>query len=178
MFETSLDPLRLALAASSLALAILAITSGLRARRPARALAGGAVLAGVLWWIYFATFPTAVGSRGDAEIAALVVSYVSMVLGMTAHYVYAKAEKGETTLRIEWMPFLMPILASPIVFIPLVSIAGEVGTDGGLFSRARLMVYLVAFQNGFFWKHFFDQRRPALPTPPVLHSGNRPVPGV
>ena len=173
MFETTLDPLRIALAASSLALAILAITSGLRARRPSRALAGSAVLAGVLWWIYVASFPSTVGSRGDAETAALVVSYVAMVLGMAAHYVYAKAEKGETTLKIEWMPFLMPILASPIVFIPLVSIAGEVGTDGSLFSSARMMVYLVAFQNGFFWKHFFDQRRPALPTPTLMPSESR-----
>lgn len=175
MMETILDPLRLALATSSLALAMLAVTSGLRARRPARALAGG-VLAVLLWWIYVATFPTAIGSRGDAETAALVVSYVAMVLGMAAHYVYAKAEAGETTLRIEWMPFLMPILASPIVFIPLVTIAGEVGTDGSLFSRARLMVYLVAFQNGFFWKHFFDQRRHAISTPPVLRPDSRPVP--
>jgi hypothetical protein len=160
---TSLDPLRLALAASSVALAFLVIVSGLRARHVVRALVGAAVLGTVLWWIYFATFPPAGRGRGDGESAALVISYVSMVIGMIAHYVYAKAEKGETTLRIEWMPFLMPILASPIVFIPLVSIAGEVSSTGGLFERARLMVYLVAFQNGFFWKHFFDQRRVAAP---------------
>jgi hypothetical protein len=29
------------------------------------------------------------------------------------------------------------------------------------------MVYLVAFQNGFFWKSFFEQRR-AAPAAPAL----------
>jgi hypothetical protein len=165
MFDTDSDPLRLALAGSSALLAALVIGSGLRGRRPARTLIGGSVLALLLWWIYSITFPTTVSTRGDGETPTLVVSYIAMVLGMIAHYVYAKAERGETKLTLEWMPFLMPILASPIVFIPLVSIAGEVGTAGGIFTRARLMVYLVAFQNGFFWKYFFDERRSALPGP-------------
>ncbi len=155
----ALEPLRLALAGSCVALAALVIVSGFRASRPARALTGAVVLAAVLLWIYVATFPPVGRSRGSGETAALIISYVSMVLGMMAHYVYAKAERGDTRLTIEWLPFLMPILASPIVFIPLVSIAGEVSSTGDIFERAKLMVYLVAFQNGFFWKHFFDQRR-------------------
>jgi hypothetical protein len=36
------------------------------------------------------------------------------------------------------------------------------GGTGGAFTRAKLMVYLVAFQNGFFWKKLFEQRRRAL----------------
>jgi hypothetical protein len=55
----------------------------------------------------------------------------------------------------------MPILASPIVFIPLLTIAGEVNAPG-ILSRAKLMVYFVAFQNGFFWKSFFEQRRQVI----------------
>jgi len=156
---TALEPLRLALAGSCVALAALVIVSGFRASRPVRALTGSVVLAAVLWWIYVATFPPVGRSRGSGETAALIISYVSMVLGMMAHYVYAKAERGDTRLTIEWLPFLMPILAARIVFIPLVSIAGEVSSTGDIFERAKLMVYLVAFQNGFFWKHFFDQRR-------------------
>jgi hypothetical protein len=159
MPSAALEPLRLALAGSCVALAALVIVSGFRASRPVRALTGAVVLAVALWWVYVVTFPPAGGSRGSGETAALVISYVSMVLGMMAHYVYAKAERGDTRLTIEWLPFLMPILASPIVFIPLVSIAGEVSSTGDVFERAKLMVYLVAFQNGFFWKHFFDQRR-------------------
>jgi hypothetical protein len=56
------------------------------------------------------------------------------------------------------MPFLMPIFASPIVFIPLLTLTSEVAM-GGAFTRPKLMVYLVAFQNGFFWKSFFEQRK-------------------
>lgn len=160
MFNSGFDPLQFLLAASSVGVSAFVVVSALRARRPMRLLVLGVALVCALWGIYFLTFPvTTARSRGDAETAALVISYISMVLGMMAHYVYAKAEKGDTKLTIEWMPFLMPVLASPIVFIPLVSIAGEVGATGGLFARAKLMVYLVAFQNGFFWKHFFDQRK-------------------
>ena len=54
---------------------------------------------------------------------------------------------------------LRRVQANKVVFIPLVSIAGDVSSTGGIFERAKMMVYLVAFQNGFFWKHFFDQRR-------------------
>ena len=160
MFDIALEPVRLLLAASSVAVSGFVVWSALRARRPVRALIAGAALVCVLGAIYLLAFPSSARTRGDAETAALVVSYIAMVLGMAAHYIYAKAEKGETRLTIEWMRFLMPILASPIVFIPLVSIAGEVGSTGHLFERAKVMVYLVAFQNGFFWKHFFDQRRP------------------
>lgn len=160
MLDLTLDPIRSLLVASSAALSGFVVWSVLRAGRPGRALVAGAALVCVLGAIYLLAFPSSARTRGDAETAALVVSYIAMVLGMMAHYIYAKAEKGETRLTIEWMRFLMPILASPIVFIPLVSIAGEVGSTGHLFERAKVMVYLVAFQNGFFWKHFFDQRRP------------------
>jgi len=73
-------------------------------------------------------------------------------------YVYAQAEKGQERLTFAPMTFLMPILASPIVFIPLLTIAAEVNSPG-ILSQSKLMVYLVAFQNGFFWKSFFEQRR-------------------
>jgi hypothetical protein len=173
MFDPAFDPIRLLLAVSSIAVAAFVVVSALRARRPVRALIAAAALMCVLGGIYVLTFPTTIGrTRGEAESGPLVVSYIAMVLGMMAHYVYAKAEKGETRLTIEWMRFVMPILASPIVFIPLVSIAGEVGATGHLFERAKVMVYLVAFQNGFFWKHFFDQRRPGATAPDAVVTGD------
>ena len=169
MPDSNIDPLRLILAGSSAALAAFVILSGLRLQKPLRTLIGGAVLCGGLWIVYSITFPSEAISRGDRETPTLVLSYVAMVLGMMAQYVYAKSERGETKLNLEWMPFVTPILASPIVFIPLVSIAGEVST-GDLFSRARVMVYLVAFQNGFFWKQFLEQRRStgAAALPPTV----------
>jgi hypothetical protein len=169
MPDTELDLARLALALSCAAVAAVAVAVSLRARRRVRALATAAFLTTALWWVYSITFPQTVRSRGETDAAALVVSYLAMVMGMVAHHVYTKAEQGATRLTIDWMRLLMPVMVSPIVFIPLMSIAAEVSVTGGMFTRQKVMVYLVAFQNGFFWKHFFDQRHPAAspasPTP-------------
>ena len=62
--------------------------------------------------------------------------------------------------------FLMPIFASPIVFIPLLTISSDAAMNGP-FTQARLMVYLVAFQNGFFWKNFFDEKKPRVLAAPA-----------
>ena len=110
-------------------------------------------------WVVYALAPKAVQTRGESdEIIAIVICYMSMVFGMMAEYGYAQAERGNKKIEFDWMSFLMPIFASPIVFIPLLTLTSEVAI-GGAFTRPKLMVYLVAFQNGFFWKSFFEQRR-------------------
>lgn len=99
------------------------------------------------------------------ETASMIICYAAMLLGMTAEYGYSIAERrarGETA-AFDTLTFLLPVFASPIVFIPLLTLTSELGT-GGAFSRARLMVYLVAFQNGFFWKQLFEQRRQIVTT--------------
>ena len=119
----------------------------------------GLVSAGV-WYVN----PSPFGTRADddaLEIAAVAICYVAMLLGMMAEYVYRQAEKGQERLTFTPMTFMMPILASPIVFIPLVTIAGQV-KDVSTLSQAKVMVYLVAFQNGFFWRSFFEQRRQTI----------------
>ena len=109
----------------------------------------------------YAFAPAVVETKdGLDEAAAIVVCYLSMVLGMVAQYFYNQAERGNERLELNWTTFLMPIFASPIVFMPLLTLTSEVGM-GGAFTRAKLMVYLVAFQNGFFWKSFFEQRKAA-----------------
>jgi hypothetical protein len=110
-------------------------------------------------WVVYAVAPSAMQTRGSSdEIVAIVLCYLSMVFGMMAEYGYAQAERGNKRLEFDFMSFLMPIFASPIVFIPLLTLTSEVAM-GGAFTRPKLMVYLVAFQNGFFWKSFFEQRR-------------------
>ena len=84
--------------------------------------------------------------------------YLSMVFGMVAQYYYKQAQRGDKTFTFEPLEFLMPIFASPIVFIPLLTITSDMAFSGA-FSKSKLMVYLVAFQNGFFWKSFFGQRQ-------------------
>jgi hypothetical protein len=98
---------------------------------------------------------------GVDETASLVICYGAMIAGMAAQYAFAMAERvsrGEPRGRFELLTFVMPMLVSPIVFIPLLTLTSELGA-GGAFTRARLMAYLVAFQNGFFWKQLFEQRR-------------------
>jgi hypothetical protein len=87
----------------------------------------------------------------------VVFSYIAMVLGMVAEYGYSRVERGPKRFRID-LELLMPIFASPIVFIPVLTISSDM-TMGGAFTKSKLMVYLVAFQNGFFWKNFFEERR-------------------
>lgn len=126
-----------------------------------------AVVAFGLLFVAYALAPAAVEEKAALdETAAIVFCYLSMVLGMVAQYFYVQAERGGRTFEFDWMTFLMPIFASPIVFIPLLTLTSEVAI-GGAFTRAKLMVYLVAFQNGFFWKSFFEQRRTA-PAAPAL----------
>jgi hypothetical protein len=110
--------------------------------------------------VYAFAFPNdEIESKGVVEEwLAVAICYVSMVLGMVAQYFYKQAESGRKKLTIETMEFLMPILASPIVFIPLLTITSDMTFSGPL-TKTRLMVYLVAFQNGFFWKTFFEQRQ-------------------
>jgi hypothetical protein len=121
-------------------------------------------------WVLYTLTPSLTQTRSSTdEVIVAVIAYFAMVLGMVAQYFYVQAETGATKVKFEWLPFLMPLLASPIIFIPLVSIAVDAG-GGGAFTRQKLMVYLVAFQNGFFWKQVFDQRRmragePGQPTP-------------
>jgi hypothetical protein len=98
------------------------------------------------------------------QAAAIVFCYGAMLLGMAAEYGYTiadRASRGEGQLKFDLATFLLPVFASPIIFIPLLTLTSELGT-GGAFTRAHLMVYLVAFQNGFFWKQLFEQRRQAI----------------
>jgi hypothetical protein len=94
------------------------------------------------------------------ETLAIAFCYGAMLLGMVAQFAYRQAETGD--FRFDPAAFFMPIFASPIVFIPLLTVIGEVDTSGA-FATPKLMVYLIAFQNGFFWRAFFAER--AAPAP-------------
>ena len=130
------------------------MVKGGRGRRLASAGALGVAVA-----VLTLVAPAESATRCADEAASIVLCYASMLLGMMAEYGYCKAERGETTFKFELMPFLMPVFASPIVFIPLLSLMSEEAMFGHPFTRAKVMVYLVAFQNGFFWKSFLEQRK-------------------
>ena len=130
-------------------------------RRPRRYRATVALLAVALGVFAFALRDT-VESKGTIDDTTPVVfCYLAMLVGMFAENGYSQAARGHTRLTFVLMDFLMPVFASPIVFIPLLTITADMA-QGGAFTRSKLMVYLVAFQNGFFWKSFFEQRRKAV----------------
>jgi hypothetical protein len=123
-------PRRVALAALLTALAVLALRS--------------------------AFAPGPLESKGAVhETIAIAFCYGAMVLGMLAQYAYHQANTRD--FRFDAPTLLMPIFASPIVFIPLLAVIGELDATGAL-ATPKLMVYLVAFQNGFFWRSFFAAR--------------------
>ena len=130
--------------------------------RAAAILGGGAIV--------YVLAPGSVDKMGGLdETASIFLCYAAMVFGMLAEHGYVRIEREEK-VKLD-ATILLPILASPIVFIPLLTLTSEIG-DGGAFTRAKLMVYLVAFQNGFFWKTFFEQqrKRPA-PLAPTVSAG-------
>jgi hypothetical protein len=169
-----LGPLNSLLLVSGIAAAGVLLYLAFRTRRP-RVIILTLLIVAVSAWIVSSVAPATAGTRGEGDTTTLIISYVAMVLGMTAHTLYAEIEKSKKKLKFRWVAFLMPILASPIVFIPLVSIAGEVPAVGGAFTQAKVMVYLVAFQNGFFWKHFFDQRLKEPPAAKTVRSTAQPA---
>jgi hypothetical protein len=108
--------------------------------------------------VYFFLSSETVESKGVTnEFVGIAFSYGAMLLGMISEYVYSRAEGADRKFRIN-LELLMPIFASPIVFIPVLEITQDMSI-GGAFTKPKLMVYLVAFQNGFFWKNFFEERR-------------------
>ena len=154
-----------------LSLAVVVVEFIYRSVTNSTSLLPRALVAAGLAYVVYALVPAVVETKdGLDETASIIFCYLSMVLGMIAQYFYFQVERGNRKFEFDWMTFLMPIFASPIVFIPLLTLTSEVAI-GGAFTRAKLMVYLVAFQNGFFWKSFFEQRREdAKGTAPVLTS--------
>jgi hypothetical protein len=127
--------------------------------RRGRRLALSALLVGVAVAVYRSGVQQDIEAKGPVhEVIAVGCCYLSMLLGMVAQYCYRQAEGGADKLTFKPMEFMMPIFASPIVFIPLLTITTDVSLSGA-FTKSKLMVYLVAFQNGFFWKSFFEERR-------------------
>ena len=151
-----------------LSLAGLLLASGLRARktgdwRPflleSSALAIFAILLNILFGFPFPQ--TGVVAKGPGEDLMLAAAlYLCMLLGMFSQYLYRRLERPKRRrLKWDWGLFVAPVFASPIVFIPLLAAFQEAGIDLKRLTAPRLMIFFVAFQNGFFWKEFFDRKQ-------------------
>jgi hypothetical protein len=144
-------------------LAVLPVCTFVKERRPRPLLLSFAVLAGLALLLHrFFGFPVAQpipASKGltPSELPVIGVLFACMLLGMLAHwlYVWLGTPQGKRR-KFDFGLFVAPILASPIIFIPL--LASQQNTDPSLaqLDVPRFMVFLVAFENGFFWKEYFD----------------------
>jgi ABC-type glycerol-3-phosphate transport system permease component len=92
----------------------------------------------------------------SADLLTVSVLYVCMIAGMLAQYGFRRFEQAERSFS--WDQFLAPVFASPIVFIPLLGTLQNADVDLYRLDAARLVIFFVAFENGFFWKDYFDHR--------------------
>ena len=97
-------------------------------------------------------------AKGDEiEIPFMIVLYLFMLMGMFANYAYSRFSKIKTKRKeFDFGLFIAPVFASPIIFIPLMAAFQNASLNLQTLTTAKLMVFLVAFQNGFFWKEYFD----------------------
>jgi hypothetical protein len=81
--------------------------------------------------------------------------YIAMVLGMLAQYLYAHFnEAAPNRTRFDIGVFLAPIFISPIIFVPLF----EAFKSSHVQDQGLIMVFFIAFENGFFFKSYLDRR--------------------
>lgn len=95
------------------------------------------------------------------ESVILGGSYLSMVLGMIAHHIFIQVnmieeQKKGRKRKFRWFPLVMPLAISPLVFIPVLGQLQTLGAQATTF-KTIVMQFLLAFQNGFFWKTIFEQ---------------------
>ena len=109
------------------------------------------VVAGVL----ITALGDSVQSKGNGvSWGRLAALYLSMVAGTIAQFFYYRKEGAAFSVA----EFVRPVLASPIVFVPLASAYQDAMAEDGDISLGFFMLLLVAFQQGFIWKAIFDQQ--------------------
>lgn len=112
-------------------------------------------------WFGF-PFATPLVNKGGGDLLLAGAMAISMITGMLAQYVYRYFESPVRYRRKwDWGCFIAPVFASPIIFIPLAAAFqnSDIDLTKDTLTLPRLMIFLVAFENGFFWKEYFDRRQ-------------------
>jgi hypothetical protein len=118
----------------------------------------GLAIANLWYFVRGAGYGNVVVKGGEEPTAWIMIGlmYVAMILGIVAQSFYF----GETAPpSASW---IKPTLASPIIFIPLLSSYQSSLANMTGITVADLMILLVSFQNGFFWKVVFDNQAEAV----------------
>ena len=104
--------------------------------------------------------PPASKGEGQQEMYLIIVLYACMLLGMLAQYGYGRFSLPRKKCKpFDLGLFFAPVFTSPIIFIPLLAALQNAEIDLTRLDAPRFMAFLVAFENGFFWKEYFDHRR-------------------
>ena len=99
------------------------------------------------------------GGQGNLYLF-IIVLYAFMILGMLFHHLYHYFLKPKKTRDpFDLGLFIAPVFASPIVFIPMLSAFQNADIDLANLTLPKFMVFFVAFENGFFWREIFENRR-------------------
>jgi hypothetical protein len=98
------------------------------------------------------------GEGSGAQWVMVALMYVAMTLGIVAQSYYFTGSGAPAGVS-SW---IKPTLASPIIFIPLLSSYQAALSSMSVVSIADIMILLVSFQNGFFWKVVFDKQAEAM----------------
>jgi hypothetical protein len=94
------------------------------------------------------------GETSGVQWIMVALMYIAMTLGIVAQTYYFRSDAVEPGFT-SW---IKPALASPIIFIPLLSSYQDTLSTIDQISLAEIMILLVSFQNGFFWKVIFDKQ--------------------
>ena len=115
-----------------------------------------------LVWLFYqrSGVLTARGGSRDNELAFILGLYVFMLVGMLAHsgyrrFVHPQIQKPP----FDFGMFISPVFASTFVFIPLLASLQNDATNLEGMVATKMMLFFVAFENGFLWKEYFDSRR-------------------
>lgn len=160
--------LLIALSGTSLAgLTTISIRRFIRSKNTKRFLLqlAAIITCSILLYLFFYTLKTPVTEQKYAEVYFIVILYIFVLLGMATHYVYDRLEQPNMRKKFNFEAFIAPVFVSPIVFLPLLGVIQSlVGELQNLTTNTKIMLFLVAFENGYFWKVIFDQTKRARQT--------------
>lgn len=113
-------------------------------------------------YVNFFAFRTPTARGDKTEIYFVIILYLCMLLGMLAQYLYTwfgQSRRKRHKKKFDFGLFIAPVFTSPIIFIPLLAALQNTTINLRNLTTTKMMIFFVAFENGFFWKEFFDNRR-------------------
>ena len=85
--------------------------------------------------------------------------YLFTLLGIFGHHVFVQIkglkERGKQR-KLRWMPILKPLIISPLIFLAVLNQLEQISVHANSL-KVIITQFILAFQNGFFWKTVIEQ---------------------